>query len=205
MKYKTGVRKILILLLILLFSCSSKLFCETKNSTTPEPYEEDEFPEWAKDLRRGEIIAFGSMPFVTTWVTVGYGLVGMWIIPEGNKYHLDDFPNPLDKSKNIFTEDQIKLVVSASAIISIGLGITDFIINNSKRNKLRKEMQLKEEMKGKSTVTPLTPEEAGELLRKNSVLPTETENVHVDAESYEENNVSQTEDIAAEINNPQEN
>lgn len=170
-----NIKKLIVFSLILLFSCSLSLFAaDTKNSTTPEPYSKEEFPEWANDLRRSEIIAFGSMPFVTTWVTVGYGLVGMWIIPENPenefcaKYHLSDFPNPLDKSKNIFTEDQIKLVVSVSAIISLGLGVTDFIINNSKRNKLRKEMQLKEELRGKSTVTPLTPEEAGELLRKNS-------------------------------------
>ncbi len=27
-----------------------------------EPYEDDEFPRWARDLRRAEIVAFGSLP-----------------------------------------------------------------------------------------------------------------------------------------------
>lgn len=179
MNVRRNVKKIIVFLLVMLFSCSVNLFADTANSTTPEPYEKDEFPQWAKDIRRSEIITFGSMPFVTTWVTVGYGMIGMWVIPENPdnefcaKYHLADFPNPLDKSKNIFTEDQIKLVVGVSAIISLGLGITDYFINNSKRNKQKKELQLKQEMKGKSTVTPLTPEEAGELLRKNSGVKTE--------------------------------
>ena len=28
-----------------------------------EPYEEDEFPGWALNLRRGEVIFFGTIPF----------------------------------------------------------------------------------------------------------------------------------------------
>lgn len=200
-----NIKKVIVLILVLLFSCSIQIFAETSASKTPAPYEDEEFSEWAKDIRRSEIIAFGSMPFVTTWVTVGYGMVGMWLIPDNPsndfcaKYHLNDFPNPLDKSKNIFTEDQIKLVVSVSAIISLGLGITDYLINNSKRNKLKKEMQVKEEMKGKSTVTPLTPEEAGELLRKNS----NTENDNLSEENAVEDDTAA--DSSEEIQTSQEN
>ena len=53
-----------------------------------DPYEQDEFPQWAKDLRRGEIISLGSIPFVGLWVVGSYG---------GYKYfsgEIDSFPNP---------------------------------------------------------------------------------------------------------------
>jgi len=34
-----------------------------KEEHVPEPYAPEEFPAWAHDLRRGEIIFFGSLPF----------------------------------------------------------------------------------------------------------------------------------------------
>jgi len=39
---------------------------------TPEEYRQDEFPAWMHDLRRGEIIMFGSLPFSLFLVTLGY-------------------------------------------------------------------------------------------------------------------------------------
>lgn len=150
----------------------NRLYAAKTESTTPEPYEEEEFPQWAKDLRRTEIITIGSMPFVTTWVTVSYGLIGWKLIPEGDKYHLNDFPNPLDKSKNVFNEDQIKFVVATSALISVGLGITDYVINLIKRNNKNKKNTALQAEKGLKTITPLSPEEAGNLIRKNSIPET---------------------------------
>jgi hypothetical protein len=42
-----------------------------------EPYQKDEFPEWLIDLRRGEIIFFGSFPFTFFFVTEGYDFFRM--------------------------------------------------------------------------------------------------------------------------------
>jgi len=39
---------------------------------TPEEYGPEEFPQWMRDLRRGEIVAFGSLPFTLFFVTLGY-------------------------------------------------------------------------------------------------------------------------------------
>ncbi len=36
-----------------------------------EPYAEDEFPKWAIDLRRGEILFFGSLPLTFAATTLG--------------------------------------------------------------------------------------------------------------------------------------
>ncbi len=36
-----------------------------------EPYKEDEFPKWAVDFRRGEILFFGSLPLTFAFTTLG--------------------------------------------------------------------------------------------------------------------------------------
>jgi hypothetical protein len=37
-----------------------------------EPYEKEEFPRWARDLRRFESIFFGSIPFTFFFTSAGY-------------------------------------------------------------------------------------------------------------------------------------
>lgn len=39
-----------------------------------EPYEPDEFPRWARDLRRAEIVALGSLPIALLASRLLYGL-----------------------------------------------------------------------------------------------------------------------------------
>ncbi len=99
-------------------------------------YDDINFPQWAKDIRRTEIITFGSLPFVTLWTTVGYSL-----------YQYGEFRNPLDKSTDSFTEDDQWKIIKISAVTCVGLGLTDLAINmisrTRKQSKLRKlrEMQ----------------------------------------------------------------
>ncbi|MBP5465250.1 MAG: hypothetical protein J6Y13_08800 [Treponema sp.] len=125
-----------------------------------DPYEQDEFPQWAKDLRRGEIISLGSIPFVGLWVVGSYG---------GYKYfsgEIDSFPNPFS-SKDAFDKQEIWTMVGVTAGIGFGIGLTDFFVNLSRRKKAERE-RLLQEAKDKEGITPLTPEEAGQLLRENS-------------------------------------
>lgn len=48
-----------IVILILICICSPVFTLDMKNAA---PYEDGEFPKWALDIRRGEIIFFGSIP-----------------------------------------------------------------------------------------------------------------------------------------------
>ena len=41
---------------------------------TPVPYDPEEFPQWARDLRRGEIVATGSFPLTLLASRLLYGL-----------------------------------------------------------------------------------------------------------------------------------
>lgn len=161
------------LILILLLAVPFRLFAAdsdvpppvdtspvTDNDKEAVPYSDDEFPQWAKDLRRGEIITLGSVPFVGLWVVGGYG---------GYKYFsgkTDSFPNPFSP-KDAFDKNEIWTMVGVTAGIGLGIGLTDFFVNLARRKKAEKE-RLLQEAKDREGITPLTPEEAGRLLRENS-------------------------------------
>ena len=59
---------------LLLICFCFPVFCLDMNNA--EPYSDDEFPKWSLDLRRGEIIFFGSLPLTYAMTTiVSSGLV----------------------------------------------------------------------------------------------------------------------------------
>jgi|GEM_PF-1202335 len=108
-------------------SSSSSSAKSSSENTTPVPYAKDEFPAWANSARRGEIIAFGSLPFVTLATTLAYSFY---------RYYKNDFstsyiPNPFAKSSdsaNLDTTEQMG-ILKASVCISLGLGISDMVYN----------------------------------------------------------------------------
>ena len=85
-------------------------------------YDDIAFPQWAKDLRRTEIITFGSLPFVTIWVTLAYSEI---------KY--GEFHNPLDKSADGFSTDDQKQIMQFAALSCVALGVTDLTITLVRR------------------------------------------------------------------------
>lgn len=176
-------KKIVLIICALLITIPFSAFSSDSDtkSTTPEPYAAGEFPNWATDLRRTEIISFGSLPFVTLGVTLGLG--GYWYL-NGD---LSSFPNPFNKSSSSYTADQQVQIIEVSAIISIGLGLTDLIINTIQRNNTNKKLQRIQESKEKMSVTPLTPEEAGALIKKNTPDDSsiETEQINTDTTDVE--------------------
>ncbi|MEE1181408.1 MAG: hypothetical protein UHY90_04070, partial [Treponema sp.] len=44
-----------------------------EESTEPVPYSKEEFPQWALDLRRFEVVSLGSIPFAMIGVVLVYG------------------------------------------------------------------------------------------------------------------------------------
>jgi hypothetical protein len=122
-------RKLIALLLLISFS-----FCVfAEEAHTPAPYEEDEFPSWTIDLRRSEIVTFGTLPFVTLGVTIGYSFFRY----AKNGFDSDYLPNPLAKSSaaaNLNSDEQIGIFIS-SGIISLIIGIVDYVISRIERKR----------------------------------------------------------------------
>ncbi|MBR1911473.1 MAG: hypothetical protein IJ828_03840 [Treponema sp.] len=163
------LRKRSVFLCLLLFFCMifgpvENAYSETSSSKTDdvsaEPYTEEEFPQWSKDLRRAEIVSLGAIPFAAITVTMAYG---------GYQYatgKTSSFPNPLSRD-NSYTKEEIFKIVGISAGIGLSIGIVDFAINYSKRKKAEKE-RLQEEALQRENIRTITPEEAGNLLHAST-------------------------------------
>ena len=129
-----------IIIKILLFSIFVNILSPLKaEDTTPLPYKKDEFPQVLKDLRRFEIISLGAMPFVTLNTSLVYS---------GIRYANHDFdsnysPNPFATS-TYTTQEQKEILLTALGI-SIGIAVTDYIVQIVKRNKIKKRNQLADE------------------------------------------------------------
>jgi len=70
-------RQVFFVLIILIFLGSqSGLLAQTSSSASmgSTNFDMSDFPLWAKDLRRGEIIAFGSFPFTYFLMNFGFDL-----------------------------------------------------------------------------------------------------------------------------------
>lgn len=130
--------KFIRLILTLLFiSFSFTGFCETSNDTSPEEYNKDEIPQALHDLRRFEIITLGALPFVTLDATLTYSTI---------RYAQHNFdsayiPNIFASSQEggFTTEEQFGILLSSLGI-SVGIGITDYIVRLISRNVKKKKI-----------------------------------------------------------------
>lgn len=116
------------LILFSLFSIS--LWAQTNNSTTPESYTQEEFPQVMLDIRRFEIITLGAMPFVTLDAAIVYN---------GYKY----FSGKTNELNLLATTDynpqEMKRIIITSLCVSAGIGITDYVVRLVKRNYSKKK------------------------------------------------------------------
>lgn len=143
-------KKIISIALLLVFSCGIVFSAEP--TVTIEPYTKEQIPNWAKDIRRTEIITLGSLPFVTIGVSLGYGAIQYF------SGKTDTFPNPFNKSSNAFTSEQQLQIFGISVGVSCLFGLTDYIVSVTKRNQLEKKDKINKD-EYKIIVTPVNDEE----------------------------------------------
>ncbi|HAH62243.1 MAG TPA: hypothetical protein DCL73_09130 [Treponema sp.] len=148
------MKKLMRKILILICACTIVLpsYADDSTTTTPEPYTDDEFPQFMKDARRAEIITLGAMPFVTLNATFGYSFVRYC----QHDFSSDYFPNPFSKTSS-YTEDEQKTILFTAIGISVGIGLTDLIVSIVKRN-IKKQKLLRENT-GPIQITPIEQDE----------------------------------------------
>ncbi|MCR5698392.1 MAG: hypothetical protein K6G52_01995 [Treponemataceae bacterium] len=125
--------------LILICFFSTSIFAAgttSSTSTTPEPYTDDEFPDWAKYIRRFEIVTLGSLPFTTMTVTTIYTSIRY----VQNGFDSNYIPNPFafTSSEANIDQDEQKLVLYSAIATSLVLGIIDISIYVAKKEKAKK-------------------------------------------------------------------
>ncbi|MDR0582733.1 MAG: hypothetical protein LBG57_00055 [Treponema sp.] len=102
------------------------------------------FPQWAKDLRRWEIVAFGSFPFTMFATTFAmdtrrwFDQNGMDWSESGRRYA----PWPLKTAGAIdMTNKEHETTLLIAAGVSVALAFTDLIIVQIKRHKERRRAE----------------------------------------------------------------
>ncbi|TFG61895.1 MAG: hypothetical protein E4H36_09350 [Spirochaetales bacterium] len=119
--------------LILLLAVFSGLPAQ-ENQTPPEPYEEEEFPDWALSLRRGEIILIGSYPITFLATSLVYGLVRFGI----NSFEPTYAPQPFAGAGAVpLSQDEIAGIAVGAASVSLIIAVIDYFIFRKETEKKR--------------------------------------------------------------------
>jgi hypothetical protein len=126
--------------LVLLLSCTgmaaygqtSSSLTNTISSIPSVQFDTTDFPLWAKDLRRAEIVAFGSFPFMMFFAGIGMDLYRSAVHDWDRRYA----PWPLKAAGSIeMTEDQHLITLGAAIGGSVLIALADHLIVRHKRNK----------------------------------------------------------------------
>jgi hypothetical protein len=138
---------------ILFFLLLAPVFHSNAQSTSPSNvFDTTGFPQWAKDLRRWDIIAFGSFPFSIFAITFFTDLY-RWseayngnifseaaMSEEGRRYA----PWPLKSAGAVeMTKDEYVRTIYLAAGLSAAVAITDLIILKTKQSRERRRIQSK--------------------------------------------------------------
>lgn len=118
-------------IIVALFLIAQLCFSDTH---TPAPYDKDAIPQWAKDVRRFEIITLGSIPFAV--MSYGFGKSCFDCAVHG--FDTSYMSSPLERS----TDGK---VLAVSCCIGVGIGLCDLIINKIHRHKQEKQKKLQEQ------------------------------------------------------------
>jgi hypothetical protein len=117
---------------------------DTDTAASSVAFDTTGFPQWAKDLRRWDIIAFGVFPFALFFVTVATDL-NRW--NNFNGMSMSDrryAPWPLKSAGAVeMTKDEYGRVLLQAAGVSAAIACVDLIIVLIKRNIERKRIESK--------------------------------------------------------------
>jgi hypothetical protein len=129
--------KMACLLFVILFSVFIQEYAEAQTSTSSTELSSTQFdmtgfPQWAKDLRRGEIVAFGSFPFT-------YFLTNFTV--DTYRYATHDWdrryaPWPIKAAGSVdLSQDEQFRNLGIAATGAIFVAVVDHLIVRYKRNK----------------------------------------------------------------------
>jgi hypothetical protein len=114
----------------------------SSSNTASTTFDTTGFPQWAKDFRRWDIIAFGVFPFALFFATVITDL-NRW--NDANGMDMSDrryAPWPLKSAGAVeMTKDEYEKVLLTAAGISAAVACTDLIITLIKRSRERKRIE----------------------------------------------------------------
>jgi hypothetical protein len=100
-------------------------------------FDMSEFPQWARDLRRGNIIAFGIFPFAYLIATFGYDTYRF----ANNNWDRRYAPWPFNSAGSVsMTQNEMFTVLGATAGTAVLFALVDHTIVRIRRNRLEREI-----------------------------------------------------------------
>ncbi|MDR2468038.1 MAG: hypothetical protein LBD22_03665 [Spirochaetaceae bacterium] len=124
-----------LILILTIVSAATEVFGQSTVTagTTEEKAETVTFPQWAKDFRRADIVAFGVFPFA--WLVTVIS-VDLYRSAQHNWSDARYYPWPMTADNPVpWTNDEYKAALLIAGAMAISIAITDFIIVKIKRNK----------------------------------------------------------------------
>jgi len=152
-------KKQLFFLLCLLTSLSNTFAQTTQDDSgmVSSQFDTTGFRPWAKDLRRAEIVAFGSFPFLYFFSNFGFDTY-RW---SNNGWDTRYAPWPITSAGSVGqTQSEKIIVLGVAAGASVLIALIDHGIMRYKRNRLERESRI-EELSPIIVRTPLLSEESG--------------------------------------------
>ena len=143
-------------LIVIYFSTASWLPAQTASDTTTNiAFDMTDFPLWAKDLRRAEIIAFGSYPFAYFLSNFAFDFYRSQQHGWDRRY----MPSPFTSAGGIgkTQEEQISTIFVAAGV-SVAVALIDHLIMRHKRKLLEIEKSKIQEVPPVIIQKPLTLE-----------------------------------------------
>lgn len=110
----------------------------SSSSTDPVPYGADEFPPWTLDLRRAEVVAFGSYPFTVFVTKAAFETLRFYESGWDRSYA----PWPLASADAVEMDDDQKMqVFVAAAVVSLVVALIDWTIVSVKRSAKQRRVE----------------------------------------------------------------
>jgi hypothetical protein len=109
---------------------------ESKKEKTPQPYEEEEFPRWLKDLRRAEVILVGSIPFTMFIAIEAFDIYRYFSNNMNPLYYPWPIRSPVETD---YTIEEKAIIIVTAVSLSLCIAIIDHIIISVSRENKRKK------------------------------------------------------------------
>jgi hypothetical protein len=155
--------------LLLIVLCASPAYSQSSNaaSDTTKGTEQNQprFPQWVRDLRRGEIIAFGAFPFMMFFSTFSVDTYRASTHNWDSRY----LPWPVKSPGAVeMTNDEHKLTLGIAIAGSLVVALADHLIVRFKR--AREEKQRLDLPEGDIIILrkPWPPEDAAEAAAEDT-------------------------------------
>ena len=117
---------------LLLISLGRQVQAQSKEILPSTEFDTSEFPLWAKDLRRAEIVAFGSLHFTMFFTT--FAMDTFRFASNGANFRYAPWPFKSAGAVDMNSQERTQTIVTAAAI-SVVISLVDYFIVRYKRSR----------------------------------------------------------------------